>query len=496
MTIHHGKGICPGIAFARAYFLQTPKPHHTLNTISPAEEWAAFVEAKTHAHKQLDSLKDQTGIIAAQALMLDDAEFNQTVHNIIMIEGLSAIQAVLRVGRHFSHILASSRNSYIHSRSTDVIDITQRLADTLSGHAQNYHLAGPTIIIAHDLAPSQVLQIDKTHIHGIILKGGAENSHAVILIKALGIPCIIQTDITAVNGKEIALDATAGLCYVEPDETTISALQQKQQTAATPQIPWPGNMRLLANISNETDLQAALQAGCDGVGLFRTEFAYLNRPTCPTEDELFAIYSYAAKAMKGKDLMIRTADFSSDKWPKFLCTHNTKNPAMGLRGVHVYIQHPQLLKTQLRAILRASAHGSVSVIFPMISSMRDVDHCKSALKATCQELSAKSIPVGIMIETPAAVLISDQLARKVDFFAIGTNDLTRYISAAGRQDNSPTSVLQLIAKASENAKLAGIKAYICGEIAANSQMTETLVSMGFDGLSVAPIYIPQLRGAT
>jgi len=531
MTTHQGKGVCPGIAFGTVYLLQKTDAAIRQNPGgTPDEEWARFLAAKAEADRQLKRLfektteelgQEQAMIIDVQRLMLEDGDFNDAIEQMIQTEQVSASYAVSQAGQQFSAFFASLEDSYMRARSVDVLDISNRLTDILLGRRQSHTFIGPTVVVAEDLTPSETLQLDRAHIAAFVIRRGSSNSHTAILAQTMNIPCVIQTDIpldSAIDGEAIIVDGASGLCYLNPDQAIREEMAQRRQAAqcrqesldkmrGIPTVTKSGQVvRLFANIGGIQDVQSVLEHDAEGVGLFRSEFSYLGRTAFPSEEELFAVYRQVAEAMCRKQVIIRTLDIGADKKVDYFGLEDEENPALGLRGIRICIDRPDIFRTQLRAIYRASAFGNIAIMFPMITSLWEVRHCKEQAAAIRRELTAEGIAIpdvelGIMIETPAAVLIADALAKEVDFFSVGTNDLTQYTLAIDRQndkldrfyDPHHPAVLAMLRIVADSARDNGIWAGVCGELAADPAMTPALVNMGFDELSVAPAFVLEMR---
>jgi len=531
MTTYRGKGICPGIAFGKVYLLQKVDiaiEHISVGT--PDVELTRFHEAKAEADEQLKLLFEKTAaelgeehamIIDVQRMMLEDGDFNDAIHQLIQEDKSSAHDAVSQVGQQFYDFFSSLDDPYMQARSTDVMDLSNRLMDILLGRRQSHTFTGPTVVIADDLTPSETLQLDRNHIVAFVIRQGSANSHTAILAKTMNIPCIIQADISldsSIHGKDIIVDGAVGLCYLDPNKNTHDEMTEKQhelqqqneslnELRGLPTITKSNRaVRLYANIGSYEDIQSVLEHDAEGIGLFRSEFSYLGRSDFPTEEELFNVYRKVAEAMGDKQVIIRTLDIGADKHVDYFELDKEENPALGLRGIRICIERPDIFRTQLRAIYRASAFGNIAIMFPMITSVWEVLHCKELATAVYQELiedgiTIKNVDIGIMIETPAAVMIADALAKEVDFFSVGTNDLTQYTLAIDRQnekldrfyDSHHPAILSMLQIIANTKNSSDIWAGICGDLAADPDMTSTLVNMGFDELSVAPPSVLKLR---
>lgn len=532
MDIFTGKGVSHGIAFGIVSVLQSAS---ALVDESPAEnpedEWAFFTNAKKQADEELAALFETTRreigekeamIIDVQRMMLDDGDFNDAVADLIHNSRKHAAAAAAQAGKQFSEFFAGLDDPYMRARSADVADVSKRLVRLLTGgQSVQQELHQPYVLLAEDLSPSETLQLDKTFLKAIVTRGGTENSHAVILARALNLPCVIQAnlpDLNSCGNRTAAVDGDEGRLYLEPDEDTtkrLRALQEKHHSAALqlealrelPTVTKDGrSIRLFANIAGPDDLEKAAQNGAEGIGLFRSEFLYLGRDSYPDEEEQFEAYRKAAEAMQGRTVIIRTADIGADKTAPYLQLPHEENPALGLRGIRLCFARPEIFKTQLRAIYRAAAYGSVAVMFPMIISRAELRRCRELAEKVRSELEREGKTVGqlsfgAMIETPAAALAAGDLAQEVDFFSVGTNDLTQYTLAVDRQnsevgqycDPHHPALLKLLQFVVEAAHQAGIWAGICGELAADPDLTKTFLQMGYDELSVSPGSLLKLR---
>jgi phosphotransferase system enzyme I (PtsI) len=530
MTKHHGKGVFPGIAFGTLYILQSHIEAQQQPAGSADEEWAHFIEAKAETDRQLEALfektmrelgEEQAMIIDVQRMMLDDGDLNDAIEGLIKNEGASAPDAAARAGRQFSDFFASLDDPYMRARSTDVLDVTGRLADTLLGWRSNVVFTGPTVIAADDLTPSETLQLDRERIAAFVIRQGSTNSHTAILAQNMNIPCLVQTEISldpGINGRDVIVDGVDGVCYVDPDDKTRAEMQKKKEDVQARRemlesmkgqetVTKSGKaVRLFANIGGVGDIKPVLENDAEGIGIFRSEFLYLGRDDYPTEEELFDAYRKVAEAMGGKQVIIRTLDIGADKQADYFKLDDEENPALGLRGIRICIERPEVFRTQLRAILRASGYGNIAVMFPMIASLWEIQYCKERVDEIRLELAGEGVnvgevPVGIMIETPAAVMVADSLAKEVDFFSVGTNDMTQYTLAIDRQnsklgrffDPHHPAVMEMLRIIAKSAIENGIWAGICGELAADTSVTAQLVEMGYAELSVSPAFVLEVR---
>jgi phosphotransferase system enzyme I (PtsI) len=531
MTVLTGKGVHRGVAFGTVFLLKQSDISLQTPAGTAEQELARFEAAKDEADTQLEALFDKTSrelgedegeIIDVQRMMLADGDFTGTIKMLIEEKFYPAQRAVDEAGKKFSSFFSSSSDVYIKARALDVADITSRLLNILLQRNISYAFPGPSIVVANDLMPSQLLQMEKTKLRAVVTRNGSENSHTSILARAMDIPCIIQSAIpqsSEIDAVEIIADGEEGVCYLEPDEKTVSKMRKKQaalKLAHTEMITSMKGLptetksgkvvRLLSNINTAEDIELALANDSKGIGLFRSEYQYINRDDYPEEDELFQTYRLLAEAMGDKPVIIRTIDIGSEKNVKYLNIDKEDNPALGLRGTRISLDNPEVLRTQLRAIYRASIYGNISIKFPMITALWEVRHCKEIAASICQELAGqglecKKIPIGIMIETPAAAMISDSLANEVDFFSVGTNDLTQYTLAIDRRNSNlekyydpmHPAVMEMLRIIINSAKRNGIWAGICGELAAKPEATAALIDMGYDTLSVSPILTLDLR---
>lgn len=455
-------------------------------------------------------------------MMLEDMDYVEGIQDVIG-SGVNAEAAVMEVAEQFAEMLLAMDDEYMQGRAADVKDISTRVVAILSGAvAGGIDSEVPVILAADDLAPSETVQLDKSKILGFVTSGGSGNSHTAILARTMGIPAIIGVGEKlkeAYSGKDVIIDGETGEVAVEADEITSERLLKKQakeralkelldQLKGQPNITIDGKkVMVYCNIGSPDDLDAVLANDGGGVGLFRSEFLYLQNDTYPTEEQQFRAYKTAAERMGGKRVIIRTLDIGADKQADYFQLEKEENPAMGLRAIRICLTRPEVFKTQLRALYRASVYGKIAIMFPMITSVWEVREIKRICQAVQAELRAEEIPfdeqveLGIMIETPASVMMSDQLAKEVDFFSVGTNDLTQYTLAVDRQGNNldrffdahHPAVLRMIKQAADNAHKAGIWLGICGELGADTSLTETFLAIGVDELSVSPSAVLPLR---
>ena len=532
MQIFEGKSVFGGIAMGKIRVYKKDAQQVKRVKVTDAEaEIARYVQARDTAMQQLQQLYEKAlqeigetnaAIFEVHQMMLEDDDYNESVENIIRTEQVNAEYAVASTGDNFAQMFASMDDEYMQGRAADVRDISERVIGILNGAAADGIAADePVIIVADDLAPSETVQMDKSKVLSFVTVHGSLNSHTAILARTMGIPALVATDIAeadALDGRYAVVDGAAGKLYVEPDEETTGMLEQKkkefqEQKELLETLKGKENVTLdgkkimlYANIGNSKDLATVIQNDAGGIGLFRSEFIYLERDHFPTEEEQFQIYKQVAQTMAGKRVIIRTLDIGADKQCDYFEMEKEENPAMGCRAIRICLTRPEIFKTQLRALFRASAFGKLAVMYPMITSVSEVRRIKEIVAEVCAELDAQGVAYGeveqgIMIETPAAVMISDLLAEEVDFFSIGTNDLTQYTLAIDRQntkldeffDPHHPAVLRMIQMVVDHAHEKGIWAGICGELGADPELTQTFLKMGVDELSVSPGRILTLR---
>ena len=531
MEQYSGKTVFQGVAFGKSTLLI--KEELVLDKspcANPDDEWTVFTGAVQTADKQLEVLFEKTRkelgeeealIIDVQRMMLQDDDFLEAVKDLIQKETSRAAYAVERVGKQFYDQFAALDDPYMQARAPDIADLSRRLVSIITGTEVAFTLTEPSIVIAEDLTPSDTLSLDKKMIRAFVTRKGSTNSHTAILARILKIPSIVQSDIPlnkGFYGKEAAVDGHAGVVYIEPDEATSKKLKKLEEAdkaekksletlRGLPSVTKSGKkIELAANIGSVEDLQAVLDNDAEGIGLFRSEFLYMGRNNYPGEEEQFNAYKTVAEALKGKRVIIRTLDIGADKQAAYFGLPKEENPALGYRAVRICLDRTDMFKTQLRALYRAAAFGKIAVMFPMITSVWELKRCKELAAEARAELikqgkTAGDIELGIMVETPAAALCADELAKEAAFFSVGTNDLTQYTLALDRQnadldkylDTHHPALVKLLAMIAVSAHKAGIWAGICGELAADPEMTASLVSMGYDELSVSPSFILGLR---
>ena len=532
MITYSGKSVLAGIAIGKiSLYKKAEVSIHRYHVEDVNKEILRFEEAKERALKQLTILYETAlkevgesgaGIFEVHQMMLEDLDYIASIVNIIESQKVNAEYAIGETGDNFAAMFSAMEDDYMRARAADVKDITESLLSEFQTQEKEViEDKEPVIILAEDLAPSQTVQLNKDKVLAFVTRQGSSNSHTAILARAMDIPAIVQCDIellTEYNGKLAVVDGYDGKIYIDPDEDILTSakkhqeqqmIQKKllQEYKGKENITLDGKkIEVYANIGNVKDVPAVMMNDAGGIGLFRSEFLYLEAKDFPTENEQFLAYKTVAENMAGKKVIIRTLDIGADKKVGYFNLAEEDNPALGYRAIRICLEQKDIFKTQLRAIYRASAFGKIAIMFPMIISMEEVQEIKEVLQEVKKELkeqniSYKDIETGIMIETPAAALISDQLAKEVDFFSIGTNDLTQYTLAIDRQNMKlerfynphHPAVLKLIQIVVDNAHANGIWAGICGELAADTSMTETFLKMGVDELSVSPRYVLGLR---
>ncbi len=532
MEIYNGKSVFGGIAIGRISVYKKGEQQVKRSRITDIDaELSRFKNAKKTAIRQLQGLYDKAlkevgeanaAIFEVHQMMLDDGDYNESIANIIKSQEVNAEYAVASTGDNFSQMFAAMEDDYMRARAADIKDISERIISILSGKGDRVIGADePAIIVADDLAPSETVQLDKDLVLSFVTVHGSLNSHTAILARTMAIPALVGAPLPldeSVDGKLGIVDGGAGVIYVDPDEKTLETMKKKQQEEfqkkellqslkGKENITLDGQkMMLYANIGNIKDLATVLQNDAGGIGLFRSEFIYLESEDYPTEEEQFLIYKQVAETMAGRRVIIRTLDIGADKQCDYFEMEQEENPAMGCRAIRICLTRPEIFKTQLRALFRASAYGNIAIMYPMITSVREVQKIKEIVAEVKAEMDSAGIPYGnpeqgIMIETPAAVIVGDELAKEVDFFSIGTNDLTQYTLAIDRQntkldefyDSHHPAILRMISMVVESAHKAGIWAGICGELGADQTLTKEFLAMGVDELSVSPGSILPIR---
>ncbi|WP_418371484.1 phosphoenolpyruvate--protein phosphotransferase [Agathobaculum sp.] len=530
-----GKGVSKGVAAGPISFYRRASgviPRHEVS--DTAAELERFRVARETAKEQLAKLydkalaeagEDAAMLFEAHQMMLEDLDFVESIEGMIENDRVNAEAAVSDTGAQFAEMFAAMDDSYMQARAADIRDISTRVVGILTGEGESGIVSDvPCIVAADDLAPSETVQLDKSLILGFITSAGSANSHTAILARTMGIPAIISAGDALqpeMEGKYAIIDGQTGEAVIEPDDAERERLLKKQakekalkelldQLKGKPNVTKDGrNVMVYCNIGSPADIDAVLQNDGGGIGLFRSEFLYLQGSDYPTEDEQFEAYKTVAERMGGRRVIIRTLDIGADKQADYFHLDKEENPAMGLRAIRICLTRPEVFRTQLRALYRASAYGKIAIMFPMITSVWEVQEIKRICRNIRAELAEEGVPMadkvelGIMIETPAAVMMSAELAREVDFFSVGTNDLTQYTLAVDRQgvgldrffDAHHPAVLRMLRMAAENAHKAGIWIGICGELGADAELIETFLSMGIDELSVSPSAVLPLRSA-
>ena len=532
MEIYKGKSVFGGIAIGRISVYQKKEQQvKRVKIEDPDKEMERYEKAKAEGIRQLQGLYDKAlkevgeanaAIFEVHQMMMEDDGYNESVENIIRSQGVNAEYAVAATGDNYAQMFSAMDDDYMRERAADVRDISERLLTILNGEsAEAMDEDEPKIIVAEDLAPSETVQLDKDKVLSFITVKGSLNSHTAILARTMAIPALVNTDLSLdeqMDGKLGVVDGASGVFYVDPDEETLTRMKEKQKEdlcrkellltlKGKENVTLDGQkVMLYANIGNIKDLATVIQNDAGGIGLFRSEFIYLEREDFPTEEEQFQIYRQVAQTMAGKRVIIRTLDIGADKQCDYFHMEHEENPALGCRAIRICLTRPEIFKTQLRALFRASVFGKIAIMYPMITSIQEVQKIKEIAEEVKAELTSQGIEFGepeqgIMIETPAAAIISDDLAKEVDFFSIGTNDLSQYTMAIDRQnpkldsffDPHHPAVLRMISMVVDNAHKAGIWAGICGELGADQTLTKEFLAMGVDELSVSPGSILPLR---
>ena len=533
MITIQGKGVSTGVAVGPLYFYQRASSTLSRYEVEDRDaEWQRFKNAQEKAIDQLGALAEKARVEAGDEaamlfethqMMCEDMDYEEAIEAFIKESGLNAEAAVSDAGAIQAEAFAAMDDDYFKARAADVKDISDRIVGILSGVVQGgIDSDVPVVLAADDLAPSETIQLDKSKILGFVTSGGSGSSHTAILARTIGIPAIIGVGDQLKEeyaGREVIVDGGTGAVAVDPDEDTRVRLMKKRadllkkqellnQLKGQPNVTKDKQeIRVFCNIGNPEDVHAVLENDGGGIGLFRSEFLYLNCDDYPTEEYQFEAYKTVLSAMEGKEVVIRTCDIGADKMIEYFQLPKEENPALGNRALRICLNRPEMFHTQIRALYRASAYGHLSIMFPMVASVWEVKEAKKMCEQVKAELDAEGIPyadnvdVGIMIETPAAAIISDRLAKEVDFFSIGTNDLTQYTTACDRQNNDlgrffdahHPSVLRLIKMACDNAHKEGIWCGICGELGADLELTELFLSIGLDELSVSPKSVLPLR---
>lgn len=528
-----GKGASAGVAAGPLYFYQRARSEIERYAVTDKDaEWARFQAAQKKAVEQLGALAEKAraeagdeaaALFEVHQMMAEDLDYVEAIEAKIREEALNAEAAVSDVSVQFAEMFAAMDDAYMQARSADVKDVSGRVVSILTGVAQGgIDSDAPVILAADDLAPSETVQLDKSKILGFVTSGGSSSSHTAILARTMGIPAIIGAGEQLKEeyaGREVVVDGSTGTAYVEPDADVRARLMHKREEQLRHQemlrtLKGKENVtkdrqsiRIYCNIGNPEDVHAVLENDGGGIGLFRSEFLYLGCDDFPDEDYQFEAYKKVLADMDGREVVIRTLDIGADKQIDYFDLPREENPAMGNRALRICLNRPEIFRTQLRALYRASAYGRLSIMFPMVASVWEVKEAKKMCAQVREELTKEGIPfsdhvdLGIMIETPAAAVMSDRLAKEVDFFSCGTNDLTQYTLACDRQNNDlgrffnphHPAVLRLLKMVADNAHKNGIWVGICGELGADLELTETFLSIGIDELSVSPRSVLPLR---
>ena len=530
MEKYTGKSIFKGIAIGKILFYQKgEQPVKRVKIEDTAEQIKRYEDARAKAAEQLQGLYEKAlkevgeanaAVFEVHQMMLEDDDYIDSVVNIIETQQVNAEFAVATTGDNFAKMFAEMEDDYFKARAADVKDISERMVNILSGNESGGALGDePVIVVAEDLAPSETVQMDKEKLLAFVTRLGSANSHTAILARTMNIPALIEVDIKEEwNGKMAVVDGYTGTFYIDPDEDILKKMQEKkeedikarellQELKGKEDVTVDGkHIKLYANIGGLKDVASVLANDAARIGLFRSEFLYLEADNYPDEEAQFQAYKTVAENMAGKKVIVRTLDIGADKQVDYFNLDHEENPAMGYRAIRICLDRRDIFRTQLRALLRASAYGNIGIMYPMIISVDEVKEIKKIVESIKTELTEKGIEYGeveqgIMIETPAAVMISDLLAEEVDFFSIGTNDLTQYTLAIDRQnskldniyDSHHPAVLRMIQKTIENGHKAGCWVGICGELGADMTLTETFLKMGIDELSVSPTFVLPIR---
>ena len=528
-----GKSVFGGVSIGKIMFYKRNEKVIKRTHVDDVDaEWKRFCDAKDTAVSQLKELYDKAiedvgeanaMIFEIHQMMLEDLDYLESIENIIRTQEVNAEFAVATTADNFAQMYAAMDDAYMQGRAADVKDVSERVLDILCGVSGGMkEMTEPCIIAADDLAPSETVQLDKSKVLGFATMYGSSNSHTAILARTMNIPAVIglgEDLLTKYDGKMAVIDGFTGMLYIDPDEETMKVMEEKrakdqEQKALLEQLKGKENVtksgqkiNVYANIGNVSDVGAVLKNDAGGIGLFRSEFLYLENSDFPTEEQQFAVYKQVAENMAGKKVIIRTLDIGADKQVDYFGLDKEENPALGYRAIRICLTRKEIFKTQLRALYRAAMFGNISIMFPMIISVAEVHEIKAIIAEVKEELKNEGIPfkddveLGVMIETPASVMISRELAKEVDFFSVGTNDLTQYTLAIDRQnakldkfyDPHHPAVLAMIKMAADNAHAEGAWIGICGELGADLELTEEFLKMGLDELSVSPAMVLPLR---
>ena len=535
MITIQGKGVSAGVGVGPLYYYRRATAEIKRYTVEDTDaEWHRFKGAQTGAVEQLGQLAEQARaeagdeaamLFETHQMMAEDLDYEEAIEDRITNQKMNAEAAVSDTAEQFAEMFASMDDAYMQARAADVKDVSQRILSILCGVVQGGIASDvPVLLAADDLAPSETIQLDKSKILAIATQGGSGNSHTAILARTMGIPAVCGLGASfneSYHGKQAYIVGETGQVIFDPDQETLQSLKARQaqqaqrralmrSMAGREDVTLDGRkIKLCCNIGSLEDVDAVLANDGQGIGLFRSEFLYLAAGGCPSEEDQFQAYKRVALAMKGKRVIVRTLDIGADKQAGRFHLNREENPALGLRAIRICLNHPEVFRTQLRALYRASVCGKIAIMFPMIASVWEVKECRRACQRVMDELTAEGIPfnpdteIGIMIETPAAVFMAPELARLVDFFSVGTNDLTQYTLACDRQrsdlgkffDPHHPAVLRALKMAADAAHEAGIWIGICGELGADPDLLPTFLAIGIDELSVAPSAVLPLRAA-
>ncbi len=533
MITIQGKGVSTGIGMGPLYFYRRAKTEIKRFQVEDTQsEWLRFKGAQSAAVAQLGDLAEKARaeagdeaamILETHQMMAQDLDYEESIQALISDDGLNAEAAVSDTCEQFAAMFEAIDDEYMKGRAADIKDVSARIISILCGTVQGgIDSDVPVLLASDDLAPSETIQLDKSKILGFITSFGSSSSHTAILARTMGIPAIVglgdQLDVIY-EGRQVVVDGATGMVIIDPSEAVFADFvakreEQMHQRAMLETLKGQENVtkdgkkcRVYCNIGSPEDVDAIKMNDGGGIGLFRSEFLYLNSSTYPTEDEQFEAYKAVLTGMGDKEVIIRTCDIGADKQIDYFDLPKEENPAMGMRALRISLSRPGFFRTQLRALFRASAYGNLGIMFPMVTSVWEVRETKKLIESVKKELEAEGIPysdhveIGVMIETPAAAIISDRLAKEVDFFSCGTNDLTQYTLACDRQNNDlgrfydphHLSVIRLLKLVTENAHKNGIWVGICGELGADLELTETFLAIGVDELSVTPRAVLPLR---
>ena len=535
MITIQGKGVSTGVGIGPLYFFQRQTSEIPRYTVADTDaEWHRFKGAQTGAIEQLGDLAEKARaeagdeaamLFETHQMMVEDLDYEEAIEQRITEEKLNAEAAIADTAEQFAAMFEAMDDTYMQARAADVKDVSRRLLDILAGNvAGGIASDEPVVLAADDLAPSETVQLDKSKILGFITAGGSGSSHTAILARTMGIPAIVGVGGALkpeYAGRQVILDGATGNVVIDPDDMTRDKLMKKREELlrlqrlletlkGQPNVTKDGkSIRIYCNIGSPEDVHAVQVNDGGGIGLFRSEFLYLNCEDYPTEDQQFQAYKQVLADMDGKEVIIRTLDIGADKQIGYFNLPQEENPAMGMRALRICLTRPEVFRTQLRALYRASAFGKLRIMFPMVTNVWEVREAKRLCEEVKRDLKQEGIPygedveIGIMIETPAAVILSDRLAKEVDFFSVGTNDLTQYTLACDRQNNDlgrffdphHPAVLRMLKMVADNAHKNGIWVGICGELGADLTLTETFLAIGIDELSVSPRAVLPLRNA-